>query len=138
MRRLARARGDRFVARTPEWLINVLGVAFLGLGVWGSADTSSFTLVLANFGPENAHLVHDFAACSATFGLGLLIAARLPAWRAPVLMLAAIWNGLHAASHVVDAGSAEPAVVGPVEAVLLIGVSGVLFVLARRSMKEQG
>lgn len=93
--------------------------------------------LIANFGPENAHLVHDFAACSATFGLGLLIAARRPDWRAPVLTLAAIWNALHAISHVVDAGSATPAVVGPVEAVLLIGVSGVLAVLARRFPKER-
>lgn len=114
-----------------------LGAVFLALGAWAAVDAASFAGTIANFGPPNPHLVHDFAAASATFGIGLLIASRAAAWRTPALALAAIWTGLHAVSHLVDIGAAHPAAMGPIEAGLLLVVTAVLAGLAVRSAKEE-
>jgi hypothetical protein len=107
-------------------MIGVTGAVFVGLGVWAAFFAASFERVVANFGPYNAHLVHDFAACSTTFGIGLLVGWRVQPWRLPVLALGAIWNGLHAISHVVDMASARTPVAGPIEAALLVAVTAVL------------
>lgn len=39
-------------------------------------DPRSFAETIADFGSVNTHMVHDFAACSATFGISLLMAWR--------------------------------------------------------------
>jgi hypothetical protein len=70
-------------------VLGALGVAQLALAAWAAIDAGSFTERLADFGPENPHLIHDFAAASATFGAGLVLAARFSAWRTPVLVLTA-------------------------------------------------
>lgn len=117
-------------ARTWRVVLVALGAVQLGLAAWAAADLSSFTEHLGNFGAYNAHLVRDFAAASATFGAGLLLAARIRSWRTPILVLAATWSGLHALSHLADAGHADPHVLGPTEAVALVAVTALLVVLA--------
>jgi hypothetical protein len=81
------------------WL---LGLMYLGLGAWAAFSPASFTEELADFGTYNPHLIHDVATVLLTFGGALVIAAYLPSWRTPVLAVAALWNGLHAVSHLVD------------------------------------
>ncbi|SFQ69519.1 hypothetical protein SAMN05421810_11358 [Amycolatopsis arida] len=93
-------------------------------------------MVLANFGPANEHLVRDFAACAATFGLGLLLGWRVPRWRTFALVMAALWNGFHALGHLYDIGEAEPAIVGPIEAGALIAMTALLGWLARASARH--
>jgi len=119
-----------------------LGVLFLGLAAWAAVHPRSFATVLADFGPFNAHLVHDFAASSAAFGLGLVLAGRIPSWRVPVLTLAALWNGLHALSHLADVGDASSPVVGWAEVALLAAGTAVLLYLTGTqrtlSAKEKG
>lgn len=111
-----------------RWRIALTGLGglYLALGGWAAADSSSFGTIVAPFGPANPHLIHDFAACAVTFGLGLLVAARFRGWRTPALTLTAIWNGAHAISHFTDIADAHPAFVGPIEAALLV-VASVLF-----------
>ena len=87
------------------WLIALLGLTATALGGWLAVDPESSPA--AAFPPLNEHLIHDSAAAFLAFGIGLLIAARMPAWRVPVLALAALWNGLHTVSHIVDVDSAE-------------------------------
>jgi hypothetical protein len=99
---------------------------YLDLAGWAAAHPPSFTAVLANFGPANDHLVRDFAACAATFGLGIVVAGRRPHWRTPALALSALWNGLHALTHIGDIGNAQPAIVGPIEAAVLVAVTVLL------------
>jgi len=120
-------------ARTWHVVLVTLGAVQLGLAAWAAADPSSFTEHLADFGAYNAHLVRDFAAASATFGAGLLLAARIRSLRTPILVLAAMWSGLHALSHLADAGHADPHVLGPTEAVTLVAATALLVVLARLS-----
>ena len=114
-----------------------LGGLYLVLAAWAAAHPVSFSLILANFGPTNEHLVHDFAACSATFGLGLVIADRLPSWRTPALAVTGLWNGFHAVSHLADIRDAQPAFVGPVEAVLLVAVTALFATLTRLSIQQE-
>ncbi|WP_219415647.1 hypothetical protein [Pseudonocardia nigra] len=118
------------------WTLSLLGGGYLVLAGWAAAHPPTFTTVLANFGPANDHLVRDFAACAATFGLGLVVAGRRPHWRTPALTLSALWNGLHALSHIHDVADAEPAIVGPVEAAVLVAVTGLFAWLTRLSLTD--
>jgi len=113
------------------WLIALLGLATTALGGWLAVDPESSPA--AAFPPLNEHLIHDSAAAFLAFGIGLLIAARLPAWRFPVLSLAALWNGLHTVSHIVDVDSAETKTDGVTAVVQLAIVTGVLAALAWRA-----
>ena len=109
-----------------------LGATFVLLGAWAAVDSGSFSEVLADFGPENAHLVHDFGAASSAIGTALLVAVWLPTWRGPVLAVAALWNGLHAISHIVDLGDAASWSLAVTEAVLLVVATVLLAAIARR------
>ena len=122
--------------RRWRWVLAVLGGAHLVLAMWAVAGPRSFHAVLADFGPFDAHLIRDFAACAATFGTGLLLALRRPPWRTPVLVVTAMWTGLHAVSHVVDIANAHPAVVGPLEATALALLTVLLVALARLSTRR--
>jgi len=122
--------------RTWRLVLAAAALPFLVLAGWAAADASSFADVVADFGAENDHLVHDFAASSATFGIALLVAIAAPSWRTPILALAVLWNGLHAISHVVDVGEADPGIVGPIEAVALLATTVLLGWLAWLSAQE--
>ncbi|TQM03955.1 hypothetical protein [Pseudonocardia kunmingensis] len=78
--------------------------------------------------------MRDFAACAATFGLGLVLAGPRPHWRTPALTLSALWNGFHAVSHIHDIADAEPAIVGPLESAVLVGVTALFAWLTRLSL----
>lgn len=116
--------------------IGLFGALFTGLGVWAGIDSASFTRVLADFGPRNDHLVHDFGAGSVAVGIGLLLAVRRSSWRTPVLLVATVWNGLHAVSHLADLGEAESRTVGVIEAALLVAGTALLGALAIASKED--
>lgn len=122
------------------WRITLLslGFVYLALAVWALAAPASFATSLANFGPGDQHLVRDFGACSAAFGIGLVVAVRTPSWRTAVLTITAVWNGLHAVNHIIDSGKSHPAAVGPIEAVLLVASTLLLAFLARASATLEG
>ncbi|TCC35326.1 hypothetical protein [Kribbella speibonae] len=109
---------------------------FAALGIWAAVGSGSFTRTLADFGPRNDHLVHDFGAASIAIGVGLLLAVRRTSWRTPVLVVAAIWNGLHAVSHLADLGEARSLAVGIGEAGLLVVGTGALALLAFASRQD--
>jgi uncharacterized protein YjeT (DUF2065 family) len=123
-------------SRAVPATIAALGLVYVVLGAWAGIDSGSFTRALADFGPANDHLVHDFGAASFAIGLGLLLAVRRPTWRTPVLAVATVWNGLHAVSHLVDIDDAESRAVGIVEAVLLVAGTGLLGMLAVASRED--
>ncbi|GAA2625792.1 hypothetical protein SMC26_19245 [Actinomadura fulvescens] len=118
-----------------DWITGVLGLTFTALGLWAAVAPATFARTVANFGPLNEHLIRDFAAASLAFGIGLMAAARIAAWRTPILMLAAIWNGLHGISHLIEVDHAHPHVLGAVEAVLLALVTLALLRQLRRSTR---
>jgi len=116
--------------------IGLLGSLFALLGAWAGIDSGSFTDVLADFGPENDHLVHDFGAASVAIGVGLLVAVQMSGWRAPVLLVATVWNGLHAVSHLADLGDAASRSLAVAEAALLVAGTALLAVLAVASRED--
>jgi len=116
--------------RTWRLVLSAAALPFLVTAGWGAVDASSFAGTVADFGAENSHLVHDFAASSATYGIALLVAIPVSSWRTPILALAALWNGVHSLSHVIDIGEADPGFLGPVEAVALLGTTALLAWLA--------
>jgi hypothetical protein len=116
--------------------IGLLGALLTGLGAWAGVDSASFARVLADFGAENDHLVHDFGAASVAIGAGLLLAVRNQAWRVPLLLVATMWNGLHAVSHVADIGEAASRTAGIVEAILLVAGTAVLASLTLASKED--
>lgn len=118
---------DRLVAVA----IAGLGATFTALGLWAAVHAESFGGTVADFGPRNDHLVHDYAAASVAIGLGLLVAAYRRSWRVPVLSVAALWNGFHAVSHIVDHDEASTATLGTGVVILLVGATAVLAVLLR-------
>jgi hypothetical protein len=113
------------------WLIALLGLATTALGGWLAVDPESSPA--AAFPPLNEHLIHDSAAAFLAFGIGLLLAARVPVYRFPILALAALWNGLHTISHIVDVNSAETKTDGVTAVVQLAVVTLVLAALAWRA-----
>ncbi len=113
----------------------VLGLVYVGLGAWAALAPASFTKELADFGSYNPHLIHDVATVLLALGTALVAAAHRPSWRTPVLAFAALWNGLHGVSHVVDLDMAATPQMGVGVAVLAI-VPAVGFAwLARRSAR---
>jgi hypothetical protein len=110
------------------WLIALLGLVATVLGGWLAVDPE--TSPAAAFPPLNEHLIHDSAAAFLAFGIGLLLAARVPAYRFPILALAALWNGLHTVSHIVDVESAETRAAGLTAIVELAVLTVALAVLA--------
>lgn len=113
-------------------LLLALAVLHLGLAAWLAWAPDSFAEEVAGYPPQEPHFLGDLATWYATLGVAFIVAARLHAWRVPVLGLAAIQYALHTVNHIWDAGETDPAAVGPVNAVLL-AIGTVVFVwLARR------
>jgi len=120
-------------ARMPAIVVG-LGVSQIGLGLWMAISPESFFDVLGGFGAENPHYVRDVSTVYLALGAALLVAARRPAWRAPVLLVAALQYGIHALNHLVDIGEADPSWVGPLDAVTMVATAALfayVFVVAR-------
>lgn len=115
------------------WLLALL---YLGLGTWAAFWPASFTEELADFGPYNPHLIHDVSTIQLTFGGALVIAAYVSSWRTPVLALAALWNGLHAVSHIVDVNDAATPLMGYGEVAILVVTTLGFAWLARLSARS--
>ena len=113
-------------------LLLAFAALHLALAGWMAFAPDSFAEQVAGYPPQEAHFLGDLATWTAALGVALAIAAERPAWRLPVLGLAAIQYALHTVNHVWDAGETDPAAIGPVNAVLL-ALGTLAFVwLARR------
>lgn len=112
------------------------GASYVVLGGWAGAHAASFTEAVADFGPQNDHLVHDYGAASIAVGGGLLLAVRRPVWWFPVLAVAATWNALHAVSHLVDIDHAGSRAVGVAETLVLVASTVLLAGLALAAKAE--
>ena len=78
------------------------------------------------FGPRNDHYMGDLATWYLALGALALVAVRWRAWRGPVLVLALLQNTLHAFNHLLDAGEAYPAWLGPATLISLVLLSGLV------------
>ncbi|MBB6096804.1 hypothetical protein HNR42_000216 [Deinobacterium chartae] len=88
--------------RTLRVILAVLGSAHLTISaLFFFAPVWSYQAI-APFAPYNAHLLSDVGAFNLPLGVGLWLAARDP-WRYQhLIVLAALGNLMHAASHLRD------------------------------------
>ncbi len=85
-----------------------LGALVLLTALAMALDPAGFIDEAGGFGAVNEHLVRDVATWSATLGVALLTAARLAAWRVPILAFAVLQGALHTVNHAFDADLADP------------------------------
>jgi len=123
---------------------DVLGPAALAFGVYQVAIALFIAIApraffdsLGPYGHFNRHYLQDVAAFEGALGVGLILAARRPAWRAPLFVLTALHYGFHAISHGVDVAHAHPRWVGPVEFGGLVAGAVLLLALARRALQDE-
>lgn len=108
------------------------GLYLLAIAAFGVVAPGTFFEELGRFGPRNDHYIHDVAAFQAAVGVVLLLAVRRPPWRVPALAVACLQFGLHAISHLVDLGDADPGWVGVAELIgLLLATGALVWLLAR-------
>jgi hypothetical protein len=62
---------------------------------------------IGRYGVENSHYVGDVGAFYLAAGFGVAVAAYRSEWRVPILLVGAVWYGLHALNHLFDVGEAR-------------------------------
>ena len=97
----------------------VLGVVQVASGALALIAPGTFYDEVGRYGVENQHYVGDVGAFVLAFGIAVLIAAQRPAWRVPVLLVGAIWSGLHAINHAFDVGDARSDARGIVDTIYI-------------------
>jgi hypothetical protein len=117
-------------------LLIVLGLSQLGLAAWMVISPSTFFDAIAGFGARNDHYIRDAATFPFAIGVGMLVAAYRPPWRAPVLSVATVWYLAHSVNHLVDIDKADPKRVGPTDFVTLLLSGLALAYLAYLTVKE--
>jgi len=143
---MARSRDATLVSSTAPFIVTVpamlvrlgllaLAATQLALAAWMIFDPGSFQSHLGDFGPRNDHYLRDIATWELALGFTALIAMSRPAWRLPVLTLAALQFLFHTINHIADADIARGSTSGVGDAVsLALGtlVFGALAWLAAR------
>jgi len=116
-----------------------LGVLHVVLAAWMLLAPRSFFAQVGPFGTYNGHYVRDNATWEMALGALALLAAVRPAWRVPVLALAAVQGALHAVNHVWDVDAARPgSSAGVLDAVSLGLLAVVLVALLWGAVRAEG
>ena len=110
-------------------LLLFIGISQLALGAWQAISPGTFFDAVADFGQRNDHYLRDVSTFTLALGVALIISARKPSWRVPVLAYATLQYAFHSINHLIDIGDADPDWIGPfdfitlaITAVLLAGV----------------
>ena len=104
----------------------VLGALNAASGALALIAPDTFFDQVGRYGVENSHYVGDVGAFVLAFGVAVLVAARRPSWRVPVLALGALWYGLHALNHAFDVGEARSDALGIFDTAY-IGIGALFF-----------
>lgn len=108
----------------------LFGVPSLLLGLAMAFAPGAFFELIGPYGPRNDHYIHDTASFQIALAVPMLVAVRHPSWRLPALTANAIQWGLHALSHLLDAGAAEPAWIGWFDVFVTMSGAALLIALA--------
>jgi hypothetical protein len=109
----------------------VLAAFHVALGLYMLVDPGGFFDRIGQYAIRNDHYVGDLGAVYLGFGAALALAVTRPAWRAPLLMFAALWYGAHAVNHLFDIDEARSDARGAADTVLLAIGAVLLAWLAR-------
>jgi hypothetical protein len=88
--------------RTTVWWLAYAGLMQLFFGIAGFAAPTFFYDTMAKLGERNDYFVYMVSSLDLAMGLGLLISAKRPSWRIPVLTICTVHWGLHSLSHAID------------------------------------
>ena len=115
----------------------VIGLFYLGSGLWAFFDPYSFAGSVATFSPFNRHLLHDAGAFSTGLGLVLLVSAWLSEGVLPAMVAVLAASLLHLWAHIEDVAlGGHPTTDIPILAVVcLVLVAGVVLA-SRRSTRR--
>lgn len=108
----------------------LFGLPSLLLGILMAVAPGVFFELIGPYGVRNDHFIHDTASFQIALAVLLLVAVRQPSWRVPALAANAIQWSLHAISHTIDIGNADPGWIGYFDFVATIGGSLLLTALA--------
>ena len=113
----------------------VFGIYLVAISLFAAVAPGAFFDEIGPYGIQNDHYIHDVAAFQGAVGIFLLLAVRRPAWWVPALAVATLQFALHAVSHLVDIGDADPEWLGVAEAIALVLATGVLAWLLWRASR---
>jgi hypothetical protein len=109
--------------------------AYLALAAMMVLTPHVFYEDIGPFGIQNDHYLRDVASAYAAFAVALLVAYRVPSWRAPVLGVVALQSGLHAINHLADIGAAHPTWLGPADFISITLATAAAAWLAREALQ---
>jgi hypothetical protein len=116
--------------------LTAFGVYQLALGLFMVIAPGTFFDELGAFGTRNDHYIHDLATFELPLGVLFLAAARRPSWRIPALVFGVLHWGLHAVSHVLDIGDADPEWLGPFDFIAITIGTALLAWLLWRALED--
>lgn len=131
-----KATAGRLEESTLRTAVGAVGAFHLLLGLYQFLFPGSFFHRIGEYGEENTHYVGDVASFTLAFGVVALLAAGRPVWRAPVLVLGAIWYAIHAINHLFDIGEAASRGMGIFQTLLIAAGAGLLAWLARAADRD--
>jgi hypothetical protein len=112
--------------RAMRTVLVVLGILIGAQGALALIAPDTFFDEIGRYGVQNDHYLGDVGAFVLAIGIAFLLSARNPSWRVPVLVLAALWSGLHTINHAFDVGDARSDARGILDTVY-IGLGGLFF-----------
>ena len=118
--------------------IAVVAAVNLAIGLFAAIAPGSFFEEIGTYGAENGHYVGDVAAFYLAAGVGLVLAVSRPSWRVPVLVLVALWWGLHALNHLGDINEASSDGKGISDTILIGAGAAAIGYLALVASRDQG
>lgn len=102
--------------RLTLWVVAAIQIA---LGLLGLLAPGTFFDEIGPYGVQNDHYIGDLGAFNFAAGFGVAMAAMRPEWRVPILVVGAVWNGVHALNHLFDIGEASSDAKGTFDTVSL-------------------
>jgi hypothetical protein len=136
----SRAKGEGANATRVD-LVGVglwaFGTYQIALGLFMVIAPGTFFDELAAFGARNDHYVRDLATFELPLGVLFLVAAVRPSWRVPALAFGVLHWALHAVSHLVDIGEADPEWLGPFDFIAITIGAAVLGWLLWRALSAR-
>lgn len=112
------------------------GIYQIALGLFMVVAPGTFFDTVASFGTRNDHYIQDLAAFELPLGVLFLLAVRRPSWRVPALFFGFLHWALHALSHLVDIGEADPGWLGPFDFIAITIGTALLGWLLWRAIEE--
>ncbi len=85
-----------------RWIGAIVGLFYLGTGLWSFLAPTSFYATVANFTPYNSHLLHDVGAFQVGLGVALIAGALIARGLMVALIGALIASLLHLVAHLLD------------------------------------